>query len=237
MPYCSRCGVEVHPEADSCPLCHAAIQKFFEEPSPGRSFPPDQLPPSVPSKMTPREKRRLITLLLGFGHLIPLAVCLAVDLVLNRRITWAVYSSISLVGTYLTINLALRRRGHPLIWCIALVVMGSFWGAYQLGAASLGFLRLGFVISLALALCSSGVFESARRAGVRGANIPGFILFGLGFFCLLVDLILVYFFPDWRRLSWSLVVVAITFPTGFLLLTIHYFGRREGSKLRRFFHI
>lgn len=238
MPYCSRCGVEVHKEIRTCPLCRAKIQQFPEDGDGGRPFPPDELPAPRPPRMTPKERRRLIIILTALGIMIPILITLAVDITLNQSLSWSLYPVAALSASFLIVLTTLyMHQTHPfwMIFLNALLIAGTLVFLFLKGLVcktilvyTLPLLALGMILSQGITKLS---ILSKRREG----NVAAFINLGTGIFCFSTEAWL-----DWlntKRLQpgWSLIVLAAIIPVSLILLYLHY--RKKEGFLRRYFHI
>jgi len=238
MPYCSRCGVEVDAAAEKCPLCRSLIQKFNDDPSPGRTFPTDELDYPGPPKMTGKERRRLASVLTGFGILIPLLITLTVDLTLNRGVTWSVYPVIILAASLLIVLTALYfgRKPGVLMMLDFFIVSTLLISLNNFAGVPVGAVTIGTPIAFfALVSCFFAVFSSIR-AKTRGANVAAYVLIGAGLFCIMTDLFLHYTLSGILMPGWSLIVLAATQPVSMILLYLHI-RKKKDSKLKKYFHI
>ena len=238
MPYCSRCGVEVNKEAQSCPLCHSPIQKFDDEIAPGRTFPSDELPPYRPPQMTLKEKLRLAGVITSFAMLIPMLITLAVDLTLNTRVSWSWYPLISLTACLSIVLTALFAYKHPrqLIWGDVLILSAAFLLMYSLGLIPATAVRVGVPICLFAGACCHGAVSFSSRAARKGSNIGAFVLAAIGLFCVLTEIWIDRVLFGSIQPGWSLIVVGATQPVTLILLYLHFRKKKEGP-LRKYFHI
>ncbi len=236
MPYCSRCGVEVNDEIAKCPLCHSPIQKFYEEPEPGRDFPTDQLNPAAP-RLSPREKIRIAFSITSFGILIPLMITLSVDIVLTRSISWSIYPIIGLVGSWLLTIVPITKpaKSNLIIWSETIVLWGVFASLSLFTDLSSRVFQLSFPIILTGAVITQAIVTLSGRTARKGGNIAGFILLGIGVFCGVTDFIVSGSVMGHQGMSWSLIVIAALIPVSGMLLYLHY--RKKKSRLAKFFHI
>lgn len=110
MPYCVKCGVELDNKLKSCPLCNTPVY-LPEEPDENSQKPyPDR---------TQRERTGYVNLvpskafvyLMTFILIIPLIVCLMIDIRRNNTITWSFYpaSSITLVWILMAYPALMKR--------------------------------------------------------------------------------------------------------------------------------
>ncbi len=237
MPYCSRCGVELHKEIKRCPLCRAEIQQFPHETDRGYPFPPDELPVPKPPRMTPKERRRLTTVLTALGIMIPILITLSVDLTLSDGISWSFYPTASLFASFLIVlsSLYIHHRPLTMILLDTLIVAGTviFLFFQELLPGRL----LSRILPLLLLAMLFGQLTTwlCLKASRKGGNIGAFILLGSGFFCLFSKLLMDIINRKSLRPGWTLIVLAATVPVALILLYLHY--RRKEGFLRRYFHI
>lgn len=238
MPYCSRCGVEVQMEAVKCPLCSSAIQKFPEDPAPGRSFPEDELIVHRSPRMNRKERLQLASVITAFGMLVPVLITVAVDLMTNRSVTWSLYPVVSLSGCLLIVLTALFSGRHPgrLIWIIFLILLGNLQIMVGLNLIPEVSGKLGGPIIFFAALASHSTVTVSRRTKKRGSNVAAFILIAVGLFCLFTDLWLNRNLFGHTRAGWSLIVLAATQPITIILLYLHY-RKSKNSLLKKYFHV
>ncbi len=238
MPYCSRCGVEVHEEAVKCPLCRSPIQKFNEDPAPGRTFPEDELNLSRTPRMNRREKLNLSAVITTFGMLIPVLITLAVDKLTNGSIGWSLYPLVSLIACLLLVLTALFSARHPsaLIWISFLVLIGAMETMAALGMIPGKAADIADPIIFFAALCSQITVSISIKSKKKGGNIAAFILIAVGILCLMTDIWLNWKLWNHYRMGWSLIVLGATQPITLILLYLHYRKSKNGI-LKKYFHI
>lgn len=237
MPYCSRCGVEVNEKAEKCPLCHSPIQKFYEDPAPGREYPVDELNSAAP-RTSPKERRIIAISMTSFGIMIPLLITLAVDVVDNRRISWSIYPAIALLTCWLMVlpPLIKTKKSHIIIWSEFLIVSLFLTSLYILGHNSFSIITIGIPIAFMAAIICDGVVLLSSKSVKKGSNIASFILMGIGLFCGVTDLYLTFMMEGVFHMGWSLIVMAALLPVCGMLLHLHY--RKKRWKLfSKYFHI
>ncbi len=100
MIYCPKCGVSMSSKKESCPLCGFSIASIpglgpLEEESSSvieQIYPKQETrPKKTYQRMSTREKQKLGLLITGFVFVLPIAITLAIDLAVSRRITWSIY--------------------------------------------------------------------------------------------------------------------------------------------------
>lgn len=238
MPYCSRCGVEVHSEALKCPLCNSAIQKFPDDPAPGRIFPEDELLVQRTPRMSRKERLQLASVITAFGMLVPVLITIAVNLMVKGSISWSLYPVVSLSACLLIVLTALFNGRHPsrLIWIIFLILLGALQTMVALNLIPPAAGRVGSPILFFAALCSHAAVFASLKTKKRGGNVAAFILIAVGLLCLLTDLWLNRNLFGQARAGWSLIVLAATQPITLILLYLHYRKSRI-AQLKKYFHL
>jgi len=96
MPYCVKCGVELDNKLKSCPLCNTPV--YLPEEPDGNSYKP------YPERIQ-RDSTRYINLvpskafvyLMTFILIIPVIVCLMIDIRRNGTISWSFYPVTSII--------------------------------------------------------------------------------------------------------------------------------------------
>jgi len=237
MPYCSRCGVEVNTTVEKCPLCHSPIQKFYEDPAPGREYPVDELS-SAPPRLSSLERKITAISMTSFGIMIPLLITLAVDVVINKGITWSIYPSTVMVGCWLMVLPPLIKpyKKHIIIWSEFLIACLFLTSLHFLGHTTVRVITLGMPITFTGAVISDLVVILSCRSARKGSNIASFILMGIGLFCGFTDLFISLALKGVFHMAWSLIVMAAIFPVCGMLLHLHY--RKKGWRLiSKYFHI
>jgi hypothetical protein len=237
MPYCTRCGVEVNEEAKKCPLCSSPIQQFNEDPAPGREYPEDALNSAAP-RLTRKERIKISVFMTSFGIMIPLFITMAVDIAVNRSITWSIYPIIGLTSSWLLTILPLikQKNSSIIIWGEFFILSVTFIALRGFTPSSSGIVYLGIPIVFFGALVSQGIVYVSSRTVRKGSNTAGFILIGIGIFCGLTDILLSCSLWNSFRMSWSLIVLAALAPVSGMLLYLHY-SKKKRNGFSRYFHI
>ncbi len=107
MIYCPRCGVALDSRNSHCPLCHFSMEHLSEllseekKQQPGAKsslgeipqlYPEDEkAPKSQGSSMSTKDKQKLGILIVGLTFVLPIFSTLAIDIAINRSITWSQY--------------------------------------------------------------------------------------------------------------------------------------------------
>ena len=114
MSYCPKCGVELAPSQDRCPLCNTPVQREEAAASP---YPVADGVSAAPA--TPR-KRRTFAAACAILLLIPVLTCVVCDLNIDGTLAWSRYVLVSfgLLYVYLLMPMVLLR--HRLAICVCL---------------------------------------------------------------------------------------------------------------------
>ncbi|MBT3273452.1 MAG: zinc ribbon domain-containing protein [Spirochaetales bacterium] len=239
MAICSNCGVELNDNTPNCPLCGQNLTGITDKDAIeqlNRQIMPQFVSEIEP--LNPKQKARLaweIATLMLFSAVV---VVLFVDLVANRQITWSVYPIIvtgtvwilaSLVSFFYKSLVVLFLGGYiDLLLLLFLVDVASrrlpWFAALGLPITSCFFLIIG-VLGLI-----------APRITRRGLNIPAFMLFGIGLFCMGIEATIDWYFFSTVEFSWSALVTISVSPVAIILLFVHY-RLRKYVDLKRFFHL
>lgn len=233
MSYCVNCGVELGPDAESCPLCSTPVQN--------PNCPPDLSDPPFfplrPAEIAPVPKRALA--LLSTCILASVSVCCALlNLALMPHYQWCLFvvGAAAMLWVWLVLPL-LVRRWMPLwirltadvgavavyVWLIALATDGWTW-----------FRGLAVPI-LALAAAVVCCLSWLLRRGHSVLTTTTMSLTAIGLFCIGVEAFGdLFFYEEWTP-GWSLVVLAVCVGICIPLLIV----RRVPSlreEVRRRFH-
>ena len=232
--YCARCGVELQKGAAACPLCglkawHPELQ---EEPE-----------PPVSPRLT-REGESVshggLVFVVSFLFVIPLAVCLLIDLRLNGRVGWSGVVAGGLLAGYIAFCLPLWfRRPNPVIFFPAALAAALCLCLYLcLRSGGRWFLPFAFPVGGALGLIVESVIVLLRYA-VRGKRHRALFIIGgaciaAGGLCVLIEFLLKLSFPVAMR-WWSLYPLAALFLLGLMLILIGAVRPLRDSLHKKFF--
>ena len=231
--YCVQCGVELQKGVERCPLCglpvyHPALP---EEPE-AAPYP----------RYTEGEKvsHGGLLFLLSFLFLIPLLLCLLVDLNLNAAVTWSGYVCFGLLAGYVVFCLPLWfRRPNPVIFfpvAIAALLLLALYVERKTGGR--WFLSFAFPLGAALMLIIEAEIVLLRYAVGQRRHRVLVILSGgciaMGGLCLLVEFLLKLSF-SLPMLWWSLYPLCALVLLGLMLLTVGLCPPLRRSLHKRFF--
>ncbi len=229
--YCIRCGVELADSEKKCPLCGTRVyhpdltQK--EEKGP---YPPYQ-------KSRERLSRKGILFLLSMFFLLPLLLCLVIDLRMNGVMNWSGYVTGGLGLSYLATVLPLWfRRPHPLaviasvFFAAALYVFYICWSVGGNWFWSFALPVIGYVAVWVLVMVALGRY--LRRGYLFIAS--GGVL-ALGGFTVMLEFLIRYAFGVRRLFLWSIYPLVVCAVAGVALLVIGLCRPLRKSLQKKFF--
>jgi len=236
MPYCSRCGVEVDSDVESCPLCEAPIQRLGDgEPAEKRfpDFESDDKP-----RMSVRERRKLIWEVISILGAIAIAVVVGSDLHAHATIGWSLYPTAAVVLAWIVSTLLLFVRRWP--WLVAagmLVSSAGFLAAVDEASGGLEwFLGLSLPLLILLVIVTALVVFVVKRVRFGGLNIVAFVSLGVALLCTGSDAVIERYLTGRVALSWSIIVLQALVPFAGIMLFLHY-RLRNRFDLKRLFHL
>lgn len=232
MSICKNCGVETDREKGLCPLCHHPIDQETDVPL----INPDIRTESRP--LSTKQKIRIFWELTSILHFSALVVTLLIDLIINKKLTWSLYTITSVTASFMYITLLSFTLKRLWIFLPGLLVN------------SLGFLLLidfydnglNWFVNPGLPLAGFFVFLLgllmifATRTRQRGFNLIAAGSLAVGIYCILAETFIALAINQPVSLSWSVIVAASILPFSLLLFFIHYRLKR-GTSLRKFFHL
>jgi hypothetical protein len=236
MPYCPRCGVELDPSVETCPLCRTPIPRFPDlgagEPAwPAPGLLGDPAKRYVGGVQIRRRVFGILTAVLAAAS----AAVLSVDLLRAGMLSWSLYAAAALCGAWgmaAALFLSYRRPlvAVPVCFGIVTVVLAAF-------DASDGrwhwFLPLGLPLMILAAAAVAGGWLLLRRA--RGYYLLGVVAGLLAVTLVGVD-VLVETWLSKPALGWSLIVDVVLVPLTLAFFYLH-FGLKVPVDLRRTFHL
>lgn len=232
MPRCTRCEVELAPEAASCPLCGAVI-----DPARASAF-EGFLEQGKSERLTEGERRKLAAELLTTSILIPAVAVSAVNILLSRAITWGLYPLLSLALAWVLIGTAIGIFGRKLT-ALAFPAAAAilYLPGLDLADGRLSWsLSIGLPIVLLVEAVAALVFLASLKSPRKGANIPSFIILGVIFVCLGIEAAIDLAVSGTIRPEWSAVVAFALAPISAFLFYLHL-RLSHRSSLRKLFRL
>ena len=218
---------------ERCPLCGLRVYhpELTEEP---------EAPPYPRYTEGETVSHGGLLFLLSFLFLIPLALCLLIDLKLNAAVTWSGYVCFGLLAGYTVFCLPLWfRRPNPVVFFP--IAMAALLGLALYTALKTGgrwFLSFAFPVGGALLLIVETLIVLLRYT-VRGKRHRALYILGgacmaLGGLCVLIEFLLKLSFGI-PMLWWSLYPLCALFLIGLMLLIIGLCPPLRHSLHKRFF--
>ena len=224
MPYCPNCGVELEEGAPACPLCGM--------PSLGAKAKPDSpalgdryIDPENREKLTEWERQKIVWEVISVSAAIAAAVVCAMNLLMSRELTWALYPLASLILAWILMTSPLRLRSHHPAW--AILTAACAVPVYLVGVdffdGALGWsLRIAIPIALAAELSAALAAFAAAKARRKGINIIAFAFIAAAATCIGIDAVLGLSRTGRLELQWSLVVAVSLGSVAAFLLYLHH---------------
>lgn len=238
MPYCSRCGVEVDPHVETCPLCATPIMHFDDLPTTQSAYPPAHA--SDPSKVfaTAAEKRARVFWSLATLLIIPSFILLSIDLFSSGHFSWSLIPVAALFASVLYLIVGLNfynaflaiTGGFVVITAIFLFVLDLLDGPKS------WYLPLGLPIQVLLTAVLFAAYFVILKFKTKGYNVFATVLTAITVFCLGLDF-LIHLYANGRwEISWSLLIVLALLPIALYLFLLHY-GLKRSLNFKRTFHV
>lgn len=211
--YCIECGVKLGDGEKKCPLCHTAIYHPDYVNRPGKPLYPQN---KMPERASGSKALNGAVIIL---FLIPLFVCFAADLQLDRRLEWAGYVAGALLLVYTAFALPLWfRKPNPVILVPCNFAADGLFLLY-INLATGGDWFLGFALPVT---CGFGLIISAVVALLyylrRGRlYIFGGALMALGIFMVPMELLMCGTF-HLQFIGWSVLPLGVLILFGALLI-------------------
>jgi hypothetical protein len=234
MNICSNCGVELDEEVTICPLCGKTS---------GTGLSPEIIdrPGDYPSDIIylhRKETRRHVWELSGIITFSGIAVCSIVDLVIEKKLAWALFADTSLLATWICITLILMtyKKSHVIIPGILITILTTLLLFDLFSAPVNWFFKLGLPITIAFFLFITITFILWHVAHFRGFNILAFAFIVLSGFCIVTEVFIDKYLYGKVTVRWSAIVAVSILPIVLVLLFIHY-RMNKGKRLDSYFHV
>ncbi|MBO6158110.1 MAG: hypothetical protein J6P72_02470 [Firmicutes bacterium] len=228
--YCVNCGVELQKGIQKCPLCgirvyHPDIKETPEPPLYPRFAETEET-------FTPGA----LQFILGFVFLLPIVLCLLIDLHTHKEVIWSGYVAVSLGALYLMVGFPLWfKHKNPVIFvpvAMAAALLVSLYVSLKTGGG--WFLSFAFPVGGALILLVEAFITLCRYTigeyPHRVLYIIGGAVILLGGLCILIEFLIQVTFKvpmTW----WSIYPM-----TALGLIGIFFLIVAANQKLRRTLH-
>ncbi|MGX8693139.1 MAG: hypothetical protein ACSW8E_05205 [Clostridia bacterium] len=216
--YCMQCGVELQKGVEKCPLC--GLRVFH----PSLTEQPEPLP--YPRRAGEESvSRRGILFIVSVLFLLPVLICLQIDLRLNGRIGWSGVVAFSLLAAWLMFCLPLwfRRRNPVIFFPIGMAAALGLCLYLCLKSGGRWFLPFAFPVGGAVLLIAEAVIVLLRCAvgerRRRALFVFGGAFLAAGGLCVLIEFLLRVSFGIAMR-WWSLIPLTALALLGLALIVI-----------------
>ena len=226
MPYCSRCGVEVEPNKEKCPLCDTKIQELEDEEIEYSSkYPEVAVDEEERPQRTSKQIRKISWEIISIVLLMPLLITLSTNLIIDKTVTWALYPISSLILLWFLISMPLIFPKKPYIVIPGEVIPLTLFLLvidYLPNQQLDWYLTLALpTVALTLVIITTVVFGSIKAKN-KGLNIAAFVLFAISAICLGLDVIIMSYINQQVTIGWSLFVITPGLLVGGFLLYLHF---------------
>jgi len=224
--------VELDDGIKVCPLCGRNPENTREQ---------ENVPLNSPSQIIQlhrEEKMKHLWELSGIIAFSGIAVCTVVDLIMNKKPGWSLYSDVSLLAVWIMLTLFIRI--HKQCWvigsCLMFTVLAMLF-AFDLIAKDIQwFPSVGLPITFAAFAAAGVVVIIYRKARFKGFNLIAATFTVLSGFCVIAEITLDKYLYGFVDLRWSLITAAAILPVVLVFIFYHY-RLKKGKRLDSFFHI
>lgn len=228
--YCVKCGVELKDSEKVCPLCktmvfHPDIKRAEAE----KPYPEFIAP-------TRRFNRFGALFIVTFIFLIPLLICLMIDLKLNGRVVWSGYVVGGLTVGYCMFVLPFWfKHPNPVIFVPTAFTAATLFLLYvDLATGGKWFLSLAFPVAGIAGLLVTAVVALCKYLKKGRLYVFGGAFLALGGYTVLIEMFIVITFKK-HFIFWSIYPLTACVLIGLLLIAIAVCKPLRTSLDKRFF--
>jgi hypothetical protein len=236
MAYCPDCGVELAPDASSCPLCGRPVDRKAGH---GAHFNVvELLDPEDHDRLNSVEQRRVGWEVRSVSASIAAVAVSAINLVDSGRLSWSLYPLASIFFLWIVSASVIGLGKRPfLAGLVVALAIPAFLLALDAVDGGLGWsLHIALPIVAVTELAAFSVGLAVRKATRKGINLIAFALLGVVAVCVGIEVSLG--FALWGRFvcKWSAIVAFALIPVAAFLLYLQY-RLGKGTSLRRIFRL
>lgn len=229
MPYCPKCGVEV--SSKRCPLCSYIIKSRLT----GEEYSVDKQNEKKKTKLSLKDKYRLFIVSTYFLSILIIGLCITINLLINKKVTWSVYPTIIFLTTSFITTIAIKVKGllKSILIVLFTLLMLLLLDLYIPDVNF--FLKVSLPIVCISSLLSFFVVLLSKRSKRKGSNIGAYIIFAIVVLTISIEIIVQKFNNTDVVLSWSIITSVSLTPIGVFLIYIHY-NLSKKIDLKKIFH-
>lgn len=241
MKTCYKCGVELDPEMNYCPLCghksNAPVETSIKE---NNLKEPEKngVEAYAFNELSGPQKNKLAWEIIAIILVSGIVSTFLIDLIINKGMTWSKYTITT--GLFLIINTALFLfltkkpfilvSGSFISTSLMLLLLDLFNQSFTWG------LKLGIPIVFSICLVLFFLTMIIRKSSQKGINIIAYSLLAAGILCFLIEGAISFYSIDFLKFRWSIIVLITVLPVASIMAYIHFRLKRV-TNLRKFFHI
>lgn len=234
MSYCPKCGVELAPSEERCPLCKTPAPDPAEVDASEKTYPPAvNAPVNAPA---PR-KRRTFAAACAILLLIPVLTCLVCDLNIGGTLSWSRYVLLSFALLYIYLFPPLVLLRHRLLISLPLDCLGTIgflWGLEHITGGT-WFLPFGFPLTLLVFFVLFAVVLLVRKSPWNLLKILASVLCGMGVFVVALEWLINRSFYPGRPMTWAVYTCIPCLLLGAALFVIDRNPACKQELRKRFF--
>lgn len=258
MPYCPDCGVEIG-NAPVCPLCGARNPRAGKSANPeggaqtgaagseGRAECAEEKENAKPyflegspssESFTPPEKRKIVWEVISVALVIAIMVLGAINFLVEGILSWSLYPIATFAFIWVLSTAGLMLGGNkPWRYVLAAIDAPLFLLAVSAITGDISWsLKLAIPIAVYAEIVVVSVGLLTYNAKRKGLNIIAFVLVGIAFVCIGVEIFVDLYVLGHIALSWSAITAIALVPIAGFLLYLHYRVAKT-TNLRRLFRL
>jgi hypothetical protein len=227
---CPNCGVILDEGLEICPLCKSSLKEEANEH--GELYPSDIL------HLSERKSRIYTWELSAIIAFSANLICIIVDMVIVKGLSWSLYSVTAITGIWLFITSFAFLLKRPVILGMSLVIT-TFTMLIIFDLLSLPldwFVGIGLPVSLAFWILFVIFIIIMRKLTSKGFNVLAIVFIELAALCIIIDIFTDMALTGNIKIDWSAITAATLGPVAGVLFFMHYRMKR-GKDLSSFFHV
>ncbi|MBS0012093.1 MAG: hypothetical protein KFF49_11820 [Bacteroidales bacterium] len=227
---CPNCGVVLDEGLEICPLCKSGTEGFSTEK--GEMSPSDILDLS-------ERKARIYTwelsAIIAFSANL---ICIIVDMVIVKGLSWSLYAVTSISGLWLFITSFTFFLKRPLMLGLSLSITTlAMLFIYDLLIPPVSwFIGVGLPVSLSFWILFALFMYILRKLRWKGFNVLAIVFLEISVLCIIIEIFSDLLIKNSISIDWSAITAATLVPVAGVLFFMHYRMKR-GKDLGSFFHV